>query len=115
MSEPIASDTPIPAVQYLVPLKDAERELTRQMKRLQGDPNRPLQRARMSNLVIFCSSLEQSILINEQVPAISQVHPARTILLVGEPGHDRELTARVTVRPVGPGAKHYACAEQVTL
>jgi glucose-6-phosphate dehydrogenase assembly protein OpcA len=106
---------PVPAVQYLVPLRDAERELSRQMKRLQGDPNRPLQRARMSNLVIFCTSLEQSILLNEQVPAISVVHPARAILLVGEPGHDRELTARVTVRPLGPDAKHYACAEQVTL
>jgi glucose-6-phosphate dehydrogenase assembly protein OpcA len=106
---------PVPAVQYLVPLQDAERELSRQMKRLQGDPNRPLQRARMSNLVIFCSSLEQSILLNEQVPAISVVHPARTILLVGEPGRDRDLTARVTVRPLGPDAKHYACAEQVTL
>ncbi len=115
MSEPITSDSPIPAVQYLVPLRDAERELSRQMKRLQGDPHRPLQRARMSNLVIFCSSLEQSILLNEQVPAISAVHPARTILLVGEQGRDCDLTARVTVRPVGPGAKHYACAEQVTL
>ena len=69
--------------QYLVSLKDAERELNRQMKLLQGAPHRPLQRARMSNLVIFCSSLEQSILINEQVPAISAVHPARTILMVG--------------------------------
>ncbi len=104
-----------PGPQYLVPLKDAERELNRQMKLLQGAPHRPLQRARMSNLVIFCSSLEDSILINEQVPAISAVHPARTILLVGEPGPDRELTTRVTVRPVGPGAMHYACAEQVTL
>jgi glucose-6-phosphate dehydrogenase assembly protein OpcA len=106
---------PQPTVQYLVKLGDAERELSRQMKHLQGDPTRPLQRARMSNLVIFCNSLEASILINEQVPAISAVHPARTILLVGEPGHDRDLTARVMVRPIGPDAKHYACAEQVTL
>ena len=115
MSDAPPPPAPFPTVQYLVGLGDAERELSRQMKRLQGDPHRPLQRARMSNLVIFCSSLEQSILINEQVPAIAMVHPARTILLVGEPGHDRELTARVTVRPLGPDAKHYACAEQVTL
>jgi glucose-6-phosphate dehydrogenase assembly protein OpcA len=100
--------------QYLVPLRDAERELNKQMKALQGPGSAPLQRARMSNLVIFCNSLEQSILINEQVTAITAVHPTRTILLVGEPGRDRELTARVTVRPLGL-ARHHVCVEMVTL
>ncbi len=58
----------------------------------------------MSNLVIYCSSLEQSILLNEQIPAISLVHPARVLLLVGESNlPDRELTARVTMRPLGQG------------
>src|SRR5207249_1700152 len=75
----------------------------------------PLQRARMSNVVIFCNSLEQSILLNEQVPAFEKVHPARVILLVGEPGPDRELTCRVTVRPVGQTSRSHAVAEQVTL
>jgi glucose-6-phosphate dehydrogenase assembly protein OpcA len=112
----MSEQTPaVEAIRYAVPLRDAERELNKQMKMLQGEGDRPLQRARMSNLVIFCDSLEQSILINEQVPAISAVHPSRTILLVGEPGSDRELTARVTVRPIGAGSKHYACAEMVTL
>jgi glucose-6-phosphate dehydrogenase assembly protein OpcA len=100
--------------QYLVPLRDVERELNQQMKALQGSGSAPLQRARMSNLVIFCNSLEQSILVNEQMTAITAVHPSRTILLVGEPGKDRELTARVTVRPVGQ-AKHHVCVEMVTL
>lgn len=98
----------------LVPLRDVERELNRQMKDLQG-PGAPMQRARMSNLVIFCNSLEQSIKINEQIPAISAVHPSRTILLIGEPGPPREPTARVSVRPIGAGAKHYTCAEMVTI
>jgi glucose-6-phosphate dehydrogenase assembly protein OpcA len=101
-------------VQYLVPLRDAERELNKQMKALQGPGAAPLQRARMSNLVIFCNSLEASILINEQVTAITAVHPSRTILLVGEPGKDREVTARVTVRPAGMARQH-VCVEMVTL
>jgi glucose-6-phosphate dehydrogenase assembly protein OpcA len=116
------SDTPSAALdvsnatQYLVPIRDVERELNKQMKALQGAGSAPVQRARMSNLVIFCGSLEQSILLNEQVLAISVVHPARVVLLVGESDlPDRELTARVTVRPLGEGAKRYACAEQVTL
>jgi len=70
----------------------------------------------MANLVIFCDSLEQAIEINVQVPDITAVHPARTILLVGEHGPTtREVTARVTVRPLRVGQKSYACAEMVTL
>lgn len=100
--------------QYLVPLRDVERELNKHMKALQGAGAAPLQRARMSNLVVFCNSLEQSILVNEQITAITAVHPSRTILLVGEPGTDRDVTARVTVRPVGEGKQH-VCVEMVTL
>ena len=70
--------------QYLVPLRDVDRELNKQMKAIQGG-GPALQRARMSNLVIFCNSLEQSIEVNDQITAITAVHPTRTILLVGEP------------------------------
>jgi glucose-6-phosphate dehydrogenase assembly protein OpcA len=101
---------------YLVPLRDAERELSRQMKALQGAGEAPVQRARLSNLVIFCNSLEQSILLNVQIPDVSATHPARTLLLVGEPGPPEcELTSRVTVRPLRGGGQRHACAEQVTL
>ncbi len=99
--------------QYLVPLRDVERELNKQMKALQGTETIHLQRARMSNLVIFCTNLEQSIEVFEQVVAITAMHPTRTLLLVGEPGAERELTARVTVRPVG--SKRNVCVEMVTL
>ncbi|MGL4553584.1 MAG: glucose-6-phosphate dehydrogenase assembly protein OpcA [Gemmataceae bacterium] len=99
----------------VVALKDVERELKRQMQALQGTAAGTFQRARMSNFVIFCDDLERSIVLNEQVPAISTVHPARTILLVGEPGPDRPVTARVTVRPLERGTGVGACAEMVTL
>jgi glucose-6-phosphate dehydrogenase assembly protein OpcA len=96
-------------------LRDVEREVSKQMKALQGAGAAPVQRARMSNLVIFCSSLDQSIALNDEVPAISMVHPARVLLLVGEANQpDRELTTRVTVRPLGDNKRH-TCAEQVTL
>ncbi len=115
-SIPVAEVATGPGIRYLVPLRDVERELSNQMKALQGIGTAPVQRARMSNLVIFCNSLEQAINLNEQVPAISMVHPARVLLLVGESDlPDRELTSRVTVRPLGEGSKRYACAEQVTL
>ena len=100
-----------PAVR--VKLRDVERELNRQMKVLQGAG--PIQRARMSNLVIFCNDLGQSMLVTEQIPAISAVHPSRTILLIGEPDGSKDVTAWVSVRPIGEGAKRYTCAEMVTL
>jgi glucose-6-phosphate dehydrogenase assembly protein OpcA len=114
MSEPLTDAAP--ERRYRVNFPEVERELNQQMKALQGRGAAPLQRARMSNLVIFCNDLEQAILLNEQVPEVSAAHPARVLLLVGEKGPiDRELTARVTVRPIGRGPKSYACAEQVTV
>ncbi len=102
---------------YLVPLRDVERTLARQMKALQGPGAAPVQRARMANLVIFCNSLEQAILINAQVPEVEAVHPARAIVVVGEPSREEcDVTARVTVRPINiAGGRAHACAEQVTL
>lgn len=109
------SDAATTARQHLVPLRDAERELVRQMKALRGDKAAPLQRARMSNLVVFCSDLEQSIAVNEQLTQVARVHPARTILLVGESGGERDLSCRVTVRPLGDLSRLNALTEQVTV
>ena len=61
----------------LVPLRDVERVLVRQMKALQGPGAAPVQRPRMANLVIYCNSLEQADRINAQIPEIEAVHPAR--------------------------------------
>src|SRR4051812_15845926 len=103
--------------EYLVPLRDVERVLARQMKALQGPGAAPVQRARMANLVIFCNSLEQAVLINAQIPDIEAAHPARAILVVGEPAREeRDVTSRVTVRPMHlHGGRPHALAEQVTL
>jgi glucose-6-phosphate dehydrogenase assembly protein OpcA len=103
--------------QYLVPLRDVERTLAQQMKALQGSGAAPVQRARMANLVIFCNSLEQAILVNAQIPEVEAVHPARAIVVVGEQSREEcDVTARVTVRPLHmAGGRAHACAEQVTL
>ena len=49
--------------------EDVERELSRQMKALQGKGDEPVQRARMSNLVIFCASRQQGDHIAAQIRA----------------------------------------------
>jgi len=99
----------------LVPLEDIERELSRQMKAVQGSGADPVQRARMANLVIFCNQREQGTRIDQEIPDVVTVHPARVLLLVGEAGLDRDIRAMVTVRPLRVSARQFACAEQVRL
>ena len=99
-----------------VPLQDVERELNRQMKALQGPGESPVRRARMSNLVIYTAGMGQALEVDADIPDIVAVHPARVLLLIGDPDAAfRELTATVTVRPIRVDHEHYACAEQVTL
>jgi glucose-6-phosphate dehydrogenase assembly protein OpcA len=70
----------------------------------------------MSNLVIFCNSNELAASIAAQVPDIVAVHPARVLLLVGEPGEEnRDIVAEVHVRPQRLGSRQQSCSEQVTL
>jgi glucose-6-phosphate dehydrogenase assembly protein OpcA len=99
-----------------VPLGDIERELSRQMRALQGVDETPVLRARMSNLVIFCDRQSTGETVAAQIPDVVAVHPARVILLIGESGPpEAEITAKVYVRAHRLGNRQQACTEQVTL
>lgn len=99
-----------------VALKDVERVLTQRMKELQGPGDAPVHRLHTANLVVYCSTPEQAAAIDAQLPQIIACHPARVLLLIGEPGLvDRELTASIRVRPIRLGRTEQAFGEQVTL
>lgn len=99
-----------------IPLQEVEQALNRSMKEVQGLDEQPVQRSRMSNLVIFCSQAEQGQAVALQVPAIVALHPARVLLLIGEAGADREITALVTSWcQIGHGGQQKLCSEQITL
>ncbi|MCI0458599.1 MAG: glucose-6-phosphate dehydrogenase assembly protein OpcA [Gemmataceae bacterium] len=99
-----------------VPLKDVEHELSRQLKILQGEGEEPVQRARMSNLVVFCNSRELGERIADAIPEVVSVHPARVLLLIGESKTaGSAITATVHVRPQRLGSRQQCCSEQVTL
>jgi glucose-6-phosphate dehydrogenase assembly protein OpcA len=86
-----------------VPLWEVERELLRQTKALQGPDERPIQRARMANLVVYCDSQERAARLNAEIPEVVAVHPARVLLLIADPeSSSTELTTTVLVRPLGP-------------
>jgi glucose-6-phosphate dehydrogenase assembly protein OpcA len=71
-------------------------------------------RACMSNLIIYCDDEAQSREIEQAIPAIVQVHPARIIVLVGqgeteEPGIEVFISGHYAVLPSG----WQVCGEQI--
>ncbi len=99
-----------------VPLREVERELLRQMKQFQGEDERPIQRARMANLVIYCSRQERAVQLYDEIPEVAAVHPARVLLLLAdEESPSTELKATVLVRPLRIDGRGFGFCEQVTL
>lgn len=100
-----------------VPLHDVETELHRRLQAIQGlGEGAPVQRACMSNLVIFCDKPELADKVAEEVPTIVSQHPARVLLLTAAPEEAVEnVTATVCVRGnvVDPG--RWVVSEQVVL
>jgi glucose-6-phosphate dehydrogenase assembly protein OpcA len=99
-----------------VPLGGVEREFLKQMKDLQGPDHRPVQRARMANLVIYCAGKERAASLNAEIPEVVNVHPARVLLLVVDAeSPSAELNAAVLVRPLRTDSHGFGFSEQVTL
>jgi glucose-6-phosphate dehydrogenase assembly protein OpcA len=98
-----------------VELRDIEHELNSQMKIEQGKDKAPVQRVRMSNLVIYCGSLSLAEAVAEEVPDVVMVHPARVLILVADPSAPPGITAAVNVRRRLVGKDMQTCSEQVTL
>ena len=96
-----------------VPLADVEAELARQLAG-EGKVPAPMLRARLSNLVIYCNSAAHAEELSAVVPDIVAVHPARVLLLVGQPGDELPLRASLSVW-CKPGGESKICSEQVTL
>jgi glucose-6-phosphate dehydrogenase assembly protein OpcA len=108
--------SPTVAAPVSVPLDKVEHELSQQMRLLQGDDETPVRRVRMSNLVVYCETEAQAAQVDAQIPEVVATHPARVVVLVGDPGGpDQPLTATVSVRPHGPEKDPDAASEQVTL
>lgn len=112
MSEAVA-EAPQPGE---VPLQDIEREVSRQMKALLGPGNEPVHRARLANLIIFCDRPLQAAQVEQDLPEVAVVHPARVLLLIGEAGpFEQDIKATVKVRPIGGARAGGACSEQIQL
>jgi glucose-6-phosphate dehydrogenase assembly protein OpcA len=98
-----------------VELRNVERELSSQTKTEQGKDKAPVQRVRMSNLVIYCGTPELAEAVAAQVPDVVMAHPARVLLLVADPARPPGINAGVNVRCRLIGKDLQMCSEQVTL
>jgi glucose-6-phosphate dehydrogenase assembly protein OpcA len=112
--EDIMSVTTQTASDVDVPLAEVEQELARQYSESASGDDVPVMRTRLSNLVIFCNQCAQTEMLTQVIPQIVAVHPARVLLLIGEPGEELPLRAHLNVQcELDGNAK--LCTEQVTL
>jgi glucose-6-phosphate dehydrogenase assembly protein OpcA len=111
------SESPLHGIGTPVPLKEIEKEISLQLRAAQNeDDEGPVQRVRMSNLVVWCDTAEAGARLSAAVKDVVASHPARVLLLVGETAQPTaDITASVLVqcRPLGKGQQ--ACTEQVIL
>jgi len=109
---------PLDLVGTEVPLRKIEKEIAMQMRAtMPGEAEEaPVQRVRMSNLVIFCDGPELGARLSVAVDDIVRSHPARVLLLVGEANQpSADMTARVLVQCRLMGRRQQGCTEQVLL
>ncbi len=97
-----------------VPIQDVEQELTRQLKAAQIAGQVPFQWARMSNLVVACRDEASAAVAEAQFHAIIAVHPARLLLLIGDP-RAADAPIRAEVKVEGLDDDDFVCSELVRL
>ncbi len=93
-----------------------ESELKRQRDSVREASAAPMQLVRMATLVIFTDSLARAVEIDAALPDVSIVHPARVLLLVGEPGSEGvAMLGSIKVRALRQSSSRLTISEQVTL
>jgi glucose-6-phosphate dehydrogenase assembly protein OpcA len=105
----------VPELGIEVPLKEVERELSRQMKAAHGEGEAPVRRVRMSNLIVFCNRTDDLAPMVARLTDVGLVHPARVLLLLGEGNPDEGITAAVKVESRRLGSNEQACTELIIL
>lgn len=107
--EPLENPEPIP-------LRRIEDELALVLHGNQASEDHTVHAARMSNLVIFCNDEKRAQDVQETIPRIVDVHPARVFLALHTPSEQAEpVTGSVTAWCNLGAGKRQICSEQVNL
>jgi glucose-6-phosphate dehydrogenase assembly protein OpcA len=111
----MADALPLPEGYVGVELRDVEKEVSRQLHAEQDPDGPPIQRARMSNVVVYADEPEQAAELDAQLREIVETHPCRVILLVAHRDeHPVEAAVRVRTRYVASGRQEVG-SEQILL
>ncbi len=111
MSEPL----PLPEGFVSVALRDVEKEISRQLNVEQDPDGPPIQKARMSNVVVFGDEPDKAAELDAQLREIVESHPSRAIQIVAHRDeHPVEAAVRVRTRYVSTGRQEVG-AEQILL
>jgi glucose-6-phosphate dehydrogenase assembly protein OpcA len=104
----------VPELGVEVPVADVERELSRQLQAMCGLGEAPVQRVRMSNLVVYTNRPDAADALIPQMAEVVAVHPARVLLLVADaPVTGITAAARAWSRRLG--GNEQVCSELVIL
>jgi glucose-6-phosphate dehydrogenase assembly protein OpcA len=107
--------THLAAVEGPIPLADVDAEMARQLNKIRVPGEGPVQRARMSNLVIYCNSAAMAGQVAAEVPEIIALHPARVLLLVAEAEAAPAETTAALQAWCQVSEHIHICSEQITL
>src|SRR5689334_17648216 len=103
------------AVGRQIPLEKIEAELASLLNALKETGEGPIQRARMSNLIIFCVSTQKVEAVAAELPVVLASHPCRVLLLVADPhAKGNTLTSSCTAWCQNRGSQK-AYYEKITL
>ena len=82
----------------------------------QGESDAPVTRASMSNLIAVCRTGDELAVTANEIPAIVARHPARVLLLLGDPGHaGARLESYVTTHAHRIEGQHQLVSEHVSI
>src|SRR5262245_6497444 len=96
-------------------LAEIEHELSSLLESLQEPGEGPVQRARMSNLMIYCDKPAMAEGISAAVPAVVASHPTRVLLLVADPAATDEILVSSATAWCQSRGSQRTCFEKVTL
>jgi glucose-6-phosphate dehydrogenase assembly protein OpcA len=99
-----------------IALDEVEAELARQFQAQHQGCQRPVMKAYLSNLIIFCQGADKARQLGENVPAIMSIHPARVLLVVAEEGPaETEMSASACLQGHETPNGAHVCTERITL
>ncbi len=81
-----------------------------------GEPEIPVTRACMSNLVVLCRIGDEAAVLANEIPAIASRHPSRAFVLLADPGFSgTRIEAYVTTHARMTEGRRHVVSEHVTI